>query len=688
MNFSFARLWQVAALGLALHTGVLAQEAVVAPPAALTLDAVPKVPVELARDLRPYMEFRSASFQGWDPSSRAMLVSTRFGDTAQLHLVASPGAARRQISFEAEPVLGASFSKGKGDVLLATQDVGGAENFQFFRVQNGRFQLLTDGRSRNTSAAWAQDGSRVVFASNARNGRDSDIWMMDPRDPSTRRLVAAREGGGWGVADVFPDGRSALLQRYVSIQKSELYRLDLESGRVTPLTRDSGEVAYGDVQIAPDGRIFATSDRFGEFREIGTIDPATGAFTRLGSPSQWDVEAFAISPDGATLAVVTNEAGVSRLRLIDSRTGATILEPALGAGIIGGLAFAPWGELGFTLASARSPGDAYSLDPASGEIRRWTFSETGGLDPALNREPELVRVKSFDGREVSGFLYRPDPAKFPGKRPLLVNIHGGPEGQSRPGFQGRNNYLLNERGIAIFYPNVRGSTGFGKTFVSLDNGPFRREDSVKDIEAMVRHLQKDKGLDATRFGVTGGSYGGYMTYAALTLYPKLWRAGLAVVAISDFVTFLENTADYRRDLRRVEYGDETDARQRAKLKEISPLGRAERIAVPLMVVTGANDPRVPASEADQMVAAVRANGKEAWHLVAANEGHGFRRKENQDYQFWTSLMFWDRYLLGLAPIVAILLARVVLLPFDWLPKAGRLCAGRWAYGSLLGVFLG
>ena len=641
-----ARLWQVAVLGLVLHGPALAQGAVVAPPAALTLDGVPKVPAELAKSLRPYMEFRTASFQGWDPASRAMLVSTRFGDTAQLHLVAAPGAARRQISFEAEPVLGASFSKGKGDVLLASQDVGGAENFQFFRVKDGRFELLTDGKSRNGGAAWAQDGSLVLFASNARNGRDSDIWVMDPRDPSSRRMVTERQGGGWSVADVFPDGRTAILQRYASIQKSELYRLDIRTGDVTPITRDTGEVSYGDVQIAPDGRIFATSDRFGEFRDIGTIDPASGAFTRLGAAAKWDVEAFDISPDGAMLALVTNEAGVSRLRLIDSRTGAVIREPVLPAGTIGSLEFAPWGELGFTHFSARAAGDAYSLDPATGEVRRWTFSETGGLDPAGNREPELVRVKSFDGREVTGFLYRPDPAKFPGRRPLLVNIHGGPEGQSRPGFQGRNNYLLNERGVAIFYPNVRGSTGFGKTFVSLDNGPFRREDSVKDIEAMVRHLQKDKGLDPARFGVTGGSYGGYMTYAALTLYPKLWRAGLAVVAISDFVTFLENTADYRRDLRRVEYGDETDAAQRAKLKEISPLGRADRIAVPLMVVTGANDPRVPASEADQMVAAVRANGKEAWHLVAANEGHGFRRKENQDYQFWTSLMFWDRYLLG------------------------------------------
>ncbi|WP_194744286.1 prolyl oligopeptidase family serine peptidase [Thermaurantiacus tibetensis] len=617
------------------------------PPPALRLDGVPQVPAALAERVRPWMEFRTASFQGWDPATRGMLITTRFGDSNQLHLVAGPGAARRQLSFEPEPVAGGSFAPGTagGDVLLAAADVGGAENFQLFRLAEGRMQLLTDGKSRNTGATWSKDGRLVGFASNARNGRDTDLWVMDPRDPASRRLVAERQGGGWAFLDFFPGGRSALVARYVSIEQSELHRLDLETGLVTPVTRDRGNVSYGGARVTPDGRILATSDRFGEFRALGVVDPATGVFTRLGAPARWDVEEFAVSADGARVAVVTNEAGISRLRVLDSRTGALLLEPEVPVGVISGVEFAPWGELGFTLSSARSPGDGWSLTP-EGALRRWTFSETGGLDPARNVEPELVRVKSFDGREVTGFLYRPDPAQFPGPRPLLVNIHGGPEAQSRPGFQGRNNYLLNARGIAIFYPNVRGSTGFGKTFVSLDNGPWKREDSVRDIEAMVRHLARDGGIDGSRIGVTGGSYGGYMTYAALTLYPRLWRAGLAVVAISDFVTFLENTADYRRDLRRVEYGDETDPKQRAKLKEISPLGRADRIAVPLMVVTGANDPRVPASEADQMVAAVRANGREAWHLVAANEGHGFRRKENQDYQFWTSLLFWERHLLG------------------------------------------
>ena len=318
----------------------------------------------------------------------------------------------------------------------------------------------------------------------------------------------------------------------------------------------------------------------------------------------------------------------------------------LPAGIVGSFNIAEWGDIGITFTSARSAADAYSIEPKSLKVTRWTESETGGLDVTKNVEPELMTIKSFDGLQVSGFLYRPDPVKFPGKRPMLMNVHGGPEGQSRPGFQGRSNYLLNEMGVAIFYPNVRGSTGYGKNFVGLDNGPFKRENSVKDMGAFLSALGKDASLDATRFGLAGGSYGGYMCYAAAVQFRDKLRATNCVVAISNFVTFLENTQSYRRDLRRVEYGDERDPAQRAKLLEISPLTRVAEITKPMFVVTGGNDPRVPASEADQIVKAIRDRGGVAWHLLGKNEGHGFAKKENVDYQFWASLMFWKQNLLN------------------------------------------
>lgn len=471
---------------------------------------------------------------------------------------------------------------------------------------------------------------------------------MDPRDRSTDRLLAQVEGGGWGVLDTAPGNDRALVLRYVSVNESEIHELDLASGALRLLTpRGREAVSWAGGEYLPDGRILATSDQGSDWRRLGLLDPRSGRFTPINPEPRWDVENFDLSDDGRTIAYVVNEAGASRLRLMDVATR-QVREPKLPAGVIGSLEFAPWGELGFTLTSARSPADAYSLDPATLEVKRWTTSETGGLNAERFVEPELVTVRSFDGLEVSGFLYRPDPARWPGRRPLLFNIHGGPEAQSRPGYLGRNNYLINEMGVAIFFPNVRGSTGYGKRFVALDNGP-RREDSVKDIGAFLDRLAADPAIDPARIGVTGGSYGGYMTYAVSQHYADRIRASLAIVAISDFITFLTNTESYRRDLRRVEYGDERDPKMRAVFERISPLRNAARIRKPLFVVTGKNDPRVPASEADQMIAAVRANGVPAWHLLAENEGHGFARKENQDYQFWASMLFWRQYLLDGLP---------------------------------------
>jgi dipeptidyl aminopeptidase/acylaminoacyl peptidase len=639
----------IAALTLPLAPA-LAQEAKPAPaipkPAALIADGMPALPAELATASRPYMENRGAFFSAWNPVDRSMLIGTRFGNTNQLHRVARPMGARTQLTFEAEPVNGGNVAPKRGDITLVQKDIGGNEFFQIFALKNGRLELLTDGKSRNSLNAWSADGELIAYTSTRRNGRDNDIYVMDPRNPASNRLVTEVKGGGWGVAGFSPDKRWAMVGQFMSVQKTNLFKLDLVSGALTPVGDHSATISYQGAEMAPDGTIWVTCDEGSEFQRLGTLDPESGKFTPKGPQENWDVDAFDISDDGKTLAYVTNEAGMSRLKIMDMKSGKVRTVDALPAGIIGGVEIAPWGEIGLTFTSARSAADAWSVDPKTLKLTRWTESETGGLDVMRNVEPELVKVKSFDGLEVSGFLYRPDPAKFPGKRPMIMNVHGGPEAQSRPGFQGRNNYLINEMGIAVFYPNVRGSTGYGKTFVSMDNGPFKREDSVKDMGAFLDHFARDAGLDSARFGITGGSYGGYMCYAAAIHYGDRLRANLCVVAISNFVTFLENTESYRRDLRRVEYGDERDPAQRAKLVEISPLSRVNEIKKPLFIVTGANDPRVPASEADQLVAAVRKNGGTAWHLVGTNEGHGFAKKENADYSFWAGMKFWQDNLLN------------------------------------------
>ncbi len=612
-------------------------------PAAIEADGVPPVPQALAQATRPYMEFRTAGFLDWDPQSKAMLVATRFGNVSQLHSVAGPLMMRRQISFEAEP-MGGAYAPNDG-TLVVSKDQGGNEFWQLYTLKNGRLTLLTDGKSRNEMGPFSHDGKWLAYSSTRRNGTDSDLYVVDPRDPSTTRMVAQVKGGGWAITGFAPDGKSAVVGNYVSVQKSDLYWLDLASGKLTPIGDHKQKIAHGGAKFAADGTLWVTSDAGSDFQRLGTLDPKTGKFTARSPEAKWDVESFDIAADGSFIAYIVNEAGVSKLRLLDPASGAVREVSGLPRGVIGGVSIAPWGTIGLTVSSARVPTDAFAVDPKTLAVTRWTESETGGLDPAANVEPELVEVKSFDGEAVSGFLYRPDPAKFPGKRPLIVNIHGGPEGQSLPAFRGRTNYLINELGIAMFSPNVRGSTGFGKRFVALDNGPFLRENSVKDIGAFLDRLSGDAGIDAARMAVQGGSYGGYMCYASAIRYGDRFKAADCIVAISNFVTFLENTQSYRRDLRRVEYGDERDPKQRAKLMEISPLTSVDRLSIPLLVVTGGNDPRVPKSEADQMVAAVRAKGRTAWHLVGLNEGHGFGKKENQDYQFWTELQFWQQHLL-------------------------------------------
>jgi dipeptidyl aminopeptidase/acylaminoacyl peptidase len=538
-----------------------------------------------------------------------------------------------------------SHAPAKGDVTVVMKDTGGNEFYQLYTLANGRLSLLTDGSSRNILNAWADDGALLGYSSTRRTGADSDLYVMDPRNPRSDRRVAEVRGGGWSLTSFAPDNAQAVVHQYISVTKSNLHLLDLASGRMTPIGDHTKPIAYADAQFAPDGTLWVLSDEASEFQRLGTLDLATGAFTAKTLAETWDVDRFDIASDGSFVVYVVNEAGVDKLKLLDTRTAAVRVVAGLAAGQIPGISIAPWGDIGLSFTSATSPTDAFSVDPRTLAVTRWTYSETGGLDASRNVEPELVEVRSFDGLAISGFLYRPNATTFPGKRPLLVNIHGGPEAQSRPGFLGRTNFLLNELGIAVFYPNVRGSTGYGKTFVGLDNGPDKREDSVKDIGTFLDRLAQDSALDPERFAVTGGSYGGYMCYASAIRYGDRFKAANCIVAISNFVSFLENTESYRRDLRRVEYGDERDPAQRAKLMAISPLTSVAELDLPLFVVTGGNDPRVPPSEAAQMLAAARQRGGLVWHLLGTDEGHGFAKKANQDYQFWASLMFFEETLL-------------------------------------------
>jgi dipeptidyl aminopeptidase/acylaminoacyl peptidase len=615
----------------------------------LVVEGVPAHPAELLQDVGRYLEFRTASFASWHPVRREMLVGTRFADTLQLHVVAQPGGARRQMTFSAEPVAGGVFEPVQGRFIVFSQDSGGGEFYQLKRLDlaDGRITLLTDGRSRNSNPHFSRDGRWLYFNSTRRNGRDTDLWRMNPLRADSAELLLEVTGGGWGVLDVDADGSRVLMQSRRSINDSDLHVVDTITGKIRQVSPAGGNgVSHGAARFARDGAsVFCTTDRDSEFQRLARIDLASGAVTVLTPDLKWDVESFEPSPDGRQLAFSTNEDGISRLHLLNLKS--LKLKPVAGlpAGVLGGLEWHENGrDLGFSLAHAQSPTDAYSLELKSGRITRWTESETGGLNPSDFRPPELIRTKSFDTLSVSAFVHRPDPAKFPGRRPVLVLIHGGPESQARPGFQARYNYLLNELGIAMVIPNVRGSAGYGKTFLTLDDG-FKREDSVKDIGAILDWVAKDAGLDASRIAVMGGSYGGYMTLASLVHYSDRLKCGVDVVGISNFVTFLTNTQDYRRDLRRVEYGDERDPKMREHLERISPLNNVARMRVPLFVVQGKNDPRVPLTEAEQMVAALRKQGGTCWYLMARDEGHGFAKKRNADFQFVSTILFLKEHLL-------------------------------------------
>ena len=618
-------------------------------PENLVAEGVPAIPAELRQDVSRYLEFRSASFNSWHPKRREILITTRFAETPQLHAVAMPGGARRQLTFLPEPVAGGSYRPKTGELIVFSQDAGGGEFYQLYRydLKDGRISLLTDGKSRNSGPRWSKSGRQFAYTSTRRNGKDNDIYVMNPTDSTSDRKLMEVTGGGWSVMAWSPDDSSLLVGEYISINESYLYLADATTGDKKLLTPRTGEkVAWSEAEFAEDSKsIFVTTDKGSEFQRLCRLELASGKLTPLTAHIPWNVDTFDLAPDGKLLAFVINEDGVSKLHLMNAKSGRELRAPKLPLGVIGGL---EWHDnnrdLAFSMNSARSPTDAYSLDAKTGKVERWTQSETGGLDPETFVEPELVKLKSFDGLGISAFIYRPDPKKFPGPRPVLINIHGGPEGQSRPIFQARNNYYLNELGVALVYPNVRGSDGYGKTFLTLDNG-FKREDSVKDIGAIIDWIKKDSRLDGQRIAVIGGSYGGYMVLATMIHFADELRCGVDVVGISNFLTFLKNTQDYRRDLRRAEYGDEREEKMRAHLEKISPTANVKKIAKPLFIVQGRNDPRVPLTESEQMVKALRDQGNQVWYLMAKDEGHGFGKKKNVDFQFLSTILFFQEFLL-------------------------------------------
>ncbi|MGO8795488.1 MAG: S9 family peptidase [Candidatus Sulfotelmatobacter sp.] len=632
-----------------LATAAFTQSDEIVPNENLVAEGIPKIPRAVADSVSRYSEFRFAAFSSWNPNAREMLVETRFADTNQIHQVKFPGGARTQLTFFPDRVGDAVYQPVTGDSFLFTKDVGGGEFFQIYRhdLATGNVTLLTDGKSRNTDPHWSYQGDRIAYGSTQRTGKDVDIWMVNASDPASARMVAQMVGGGWSPADWSPDGKQLLVMNYVSAAESYVWLVDVASGKKELLTPKAGSetVAYSNARFAKNGKgVYFTSDQDSEFERLVYLDLSSRKITVLTPALQWDVDEFDLSKDGRWIAFEANEDGISVLHVLDTKTNKEVAVPKIPIGVLFGIEWRKNSqEIGFSLSSASQDYDAYSLDMATGKLERWTFSEAGGLNTSGFAEPQLIHWKSWDQRSISAFLYKP-PAKFTGKHPVIIAIHGGPEGQVRPDFLGRDNYYLNELGIAMIFPNVRGSTGYGKTFQKLDNG-FLREGSYKDINTLLDWIQTQPDLDASKVMITGGSYGGFMTLAVATNYNDRICCSVDVVGPSNLVTFLEHTSGYRQDLRRVEYGDERDPKMREFLESIAPANKAKNITKPLFVIAGQNDPRVPASESSQMVQVVRQNGTPVWWLLGKDEGHGFAKKKNRDFEFYATVMFVKEYLL-------------------------------------------
>jgi dipeptidyl aminopeptidase/acylaminoacyl peptidase len=613
----------------------------------LTFENIPQASPELAEKLDGYLNARQATPLGWSPQGQ-LLIATRFADVDQLHLVEQPGGALRQLTFLHEPITEAAFSPDPThSAYVFLKDSGGNENAQLYyqRLGEPAARLLTDGKSLNGAPIWSNRGREVAFFSTGRDGRSFDIDIVDPESNSLPRLALAGDASGaaWSVLDWSPDDSKLLVLKEVSISEGYLYVVDLSSGQKREVEPSPTKVGIAGAKFTRDGQgVYLISDRDAEFARLRYVNLFTNDKSVISAHIPWDIEALAISRDGHYLAYVSNEAGAGKLNLLDLRTHQDLTPPRLQqSGVIGSLSFDADGKrLAFGFAAANQPRDAYVLDIAENRLEPWTRSEPGAVDLAKFVLPRLAQFPTFDrvdgiARQVPAYVYEPASS---GPHPVLISLHGGPESQFRPGFDPWIQYVVNELGFAVIAPNVRGSSGYGKTYMALDDG-ILREDAVKDVGAMLVWIALQKKFDAKHVVVAGGSYGGYLALATLVNYSDRLRGGIDVSGIADFVSFLTNTAPYRQNQRRAEYGDERDLDMRGFLRRISPLTNADRITRPLLVVHGKNDPRVPLSEAEQIVNKLRAKGGEVWYLLAADEGHGYRKKQNRDAYYETFAQF-------------------------------------------------
>jgi dipeptidyl aminopeptidase/acylaminoacyl peptidase len=602
-----------------------------------------------------YLNIRGASSPTFAPNADRIAFLTNITGTPQVWMVGAEGGWPEQLTFYEDRVDFVAWSPD-GSGLIFAKARGGDENSQLFWLSpdGSQIRALTNApKVRHNFGRWSHDGKKIAYASNKRNKDYFDIYIMDV-ESGREELIYQQDGSNSAVTWSFDNNFLVVSHDNEQLSLDEdLYLVNVQTKQATHLTPHEGAVQYGNVYFTADGSalLLGTNDKR-EFYSLSRLNLQTKRIETLDD-TQWDLAGTVLSDDGRMLGYTINRDGFSELHLREAsangQLGAKDEVVKLPAkGIAGGMRFSRDNrKLAFTFNAARYNGDVFLYDLKSRSLSQVTRSSRAGIPQSSFIEPELIHYKTFDGREVPAWYYRPQSrAESNGKGaaaaklPVLVSVHGGPEGQEQPGFNSIYQYFLS-RGYGILAPNVRGSTGYGKTYTHLDD-VRRREDSVKDLAAAVEWLKTSGGADARRIAVMGGSYGGYMTLAAITLYPDLWAAAVDTVGIANFESFLKNTSGYRRKLREVEYG--TLERDLDFLRSISPLTRVAQIKTPLMVIQGKNDPRVPYTEAEQIVKALRDRSAPVEYKLFDDEGHGVAKLSNRLIVYPLVADFLDKYM--------------------------------------------
>jgi dipeptidyl aminopeptidase/acylaminoacyl peptidase len=588
--------------------------------------------------IQQYLQVQAASAGTFTPDGRGIVFSTNITGVSQLWRVPREGGWPQQLTFFDDSVRWASRSP-RGNWLLFGKDHGGDERTQLhLMAPDGTRQvaLTNDPKTIHQFAGWSDDGKRICFASNARNSAFFDLYVMDVATRKATRVL--QQDGTNEPAGFSPDGRSLVFARVDTPSNANLYTLDLATQRTRLLTPHRGDANYNGVQFGRDGRLYLATDEGREFTSLASLDPRGGKL-RFLAPDKVDTEGLAFDDRREWLAYLTNREGYSEL-WVRRLGGRDIKLGKVPKGVISSVDWAPDGNsLAVSFTGPANPYDVWRYDFATAKFTQITHSSLAGIDPKSFVSPSLIKYPSFDGRQIPAFWYAPQGAKRGDRLPTIVYVHGGPESQERPDFASSFQYFLN-RGYGLLALNIRGSIGYGKTYTHLDDVRKRR-DAIADVDYATRWLKSTGWAAPNKLAVMGGSYGGYMTLACVTMLPDLWAAGVDTVGMSNLVSFLQNTGPWRRPLREAEYG--SLARDKDFLASVSPINHVDKIKAPLMVIQGANDPRVPKTEADQIAATLRARKHPVEYLLFDDEGHGVAKLKNRVVSFTKTAEFLDKY---------------------------------------------